>query len=64
MDRITLQENSDRIRQKLDAGYELSAPEPLANDAMRRTARKRLLPRTIRDAADAQGRTPPFKANF
>ncbi len=64
MVRITLQERSDRIRQKLDAGYKLPAPELLANDGLRRTARKRTLLRTVRDAAAAQGQTPPFKANF
>ncbi len=64
MVRITLQERSDRIRQKLDAGYKLPAPELMANDGVRRTTRKQILLRTIRNAAAAQGRTPPFKANF
>ncbi len=64
MVRITLQERSGRIRQKLEAGYKLPAPELLANDGARRTARKRVLLRTIRNPAAAQGGTPPFKANL
>ena len=62
MVRITLQESNDRIRQKLDAGYKLPAPELLANDGVRRTACKQALLRTMRNAA-AQGRMPFFEAN-
>ena len=51
MVRIALQERSGRIRQKVDAGYKLPAPELLANDGVRRTARKRALLRAMRNVA-------------
>ena len=64
MIRFTLQQRSDQIRKKLEAGYVMPPPDRLRNNGSRRTERKRELLQTIEDAAAAQGREAPFKARF
>jgi hypothetical protein len=64
MIKLTLQDRSDAIQRKLDAGQDVQPSAILKNTGLRRTTSKRDLLKAIDDAARQQGRDVPFKANF